>query len=79
MERVARHVILGLKGMVTASPDDTLLFAIHTFTREFNPGEGRPVEHRPVELGVLCKPVATDAYYCSLMVLLRPGIAQNQR
>jgi predicted N-formylglutamate amidohydrolase len=42
--------------MVTSSPDETLLFAIHTFTREFNPGEGRPVQLRPVELGVLCRP-----------------------
>ena len=49
--------ILGLKAMAVASPDDTLLFAIHTFTREFNPGDGLPVQQRPVELGVLCKPV----------------------
>lgn len=55
----ARDVLAssGLKEMVVASPDDTLLFAIHTFTREFNPGEGHPVQQRPVELGVLCKPV----------------------
>ena len=42
--------------MVESSPDTTLLFAIHTFTREFNPGEGRPMQDRPVELGVLARP-----------------------
>ena len=52
-----RFAILGLKAMAVGSPDDTLLFAIHTFTREFNPGDGLPVQQRPVELGVLCKPV----------------------
>jgi hypothetical protein len=65
MECVARRVNLGLKGMVTTSPDNTLLFAIHTFTRDFNPGEGHPVEQRPVELGVLCKPVRHDHSWCS--------------
>eukprot|EP01043_Picozoa_sp_COSAG02_P048739 COSAG02_NODE_4821_length_4938_cov_7.356760_2_plen_182_part_00 len=52
--------------MVVGSPEDTLLFSIHTFTREFNPGEGRPVQQRPVELGVLCKPVRYASFLLAL-------------
>ena len=45
-----------LESLASDSPPDTLLFAIHTFTRDFNPGEGRPIQQREVELGVLCRP-----------------------
>ena len=45
-----------LESLASDSPPETLLFAIHTFTRDFNPGEGRPIQQREVELGVLCRP-----------------------
>ena len=36
------------------SPKNTLLFAIHTFTENFLPGDNRPVEHRECEVGKGC-------------------------
>ena len=48
-----------LSSWVQRSPASTLLFSIHTFTRIFNPGNGKPIVPRAVEVGVLCRP-ATD-------------------
>jgi predicted N-formylglutamate amidohydrolase len=48
-----------LQAAAENTPEGTLIFSIHTFTRCFNPGRGQPVIPRTTEVGILCRP-ATD-------------------
>eukprot|EP01048_Picozoa_sp_COSAG05_P006710 COSAG05_NODE_447_length_9770_cov_3.824217_4_plen_285_part_00 len=59
-----------LHSLVVGSPENTLLFSIHTFTRMFNPGSGAPIIPRTVEVGILCCPATDLRAGCPARLLL---------